>query len=327
MLNGLTIEQIRQLPQSKIDYSRSWLTTHDGDTYPLVSQAQDALASLETETLDAQALHDALEPLSTHESDAHRRLCGAIWITDPALQLTLETTSIQDTPILPRRFTFPFSIIDRLQVQEVSPVAQSARETLQQAADWLVEQTLTPNVPLSQRVLGLLRQGSLVFLVASTSVSGLNLIHNVIMGRLLSPADYSQLTFIITLQLLIGLLPTALQTVVARFSARYVAQDDQTRLAALQRESRRFGWIVGIGVMVVLIVIAPLLVSVFRLDNVGLLLPVVLAIPFFIRLGADCGLLQGAGAYFWLSGAYLTEGVIRLGVGVLLGYALLRNGD
>jgi O-antigen/teichoic acid export membrane protein len=43
-------------------------------------------------------------------------------------------------------------------------------------------------------------------------------------------------------------------------------------------------------------------------------------------MGVDRGVLQGVGAYFWLSAAYLLEGLVRLGIGVLLGYALLTVG-
>jgi O-antigen/teichoic acid export membrane protein len=43
-------------------------------------------------------------------------------------------------------------------------------------------------------------------------------------------------------------------------------------------------------------------------------------------MGVDRGVIQGSGAYFWLSSAYSIEGVIRLGASVVLGYALLSAG-
>ncbi|GAB4530039.1 MAG: hypothetical protein OHK0046_50360 [Anaerolineae bacterium] len=328
LLNGLDTADIAELPQAVLDLDSGWITTRSGRTYPLVSQAQQALHTLYAQDGEPAAgcLDEAVARLKPFEAEAHRRLAGAIWITDEDNLLTLETIGMQEAPILPLRFTFPFSIVERLQANETSVVALRARHVLQTAADWLMEETLPTRKPLIRRVLGLLRQGSLFFLLASTGVSGLNLIHNVLMGRLLSPSDYSQLTFVITLQLLIGLLPSAMQTVVARFSARYYAHEESPLLSALYRFTGRLGWRLGIATTLVILLLSPLIARFFQLDSIWLLLPIIITLPFFVRTGIDRGFLQGLGSYFWLSGAYLGEGVLRLGASVILGYALLAAG-
>lgn len=328
LLNGLNTGQIRQLADAQIDLHAGWITTHDAKTYPLVTQTRDALGILlESESeLSVSRLETACQQLDPFEGAAHRQLSGAIWINDDELQIMLKTTGPMETPILPLRFTFPFSIVDRLQPDETSDVAQRAHSVLQTSANWLVVQILATDMSPLQRLLHLLRQGSLVFLIVSTGVSGLNLIHNVLMGRLLSPADYSQLTFIITLQLLIGLLPMAIQTVVARFAARYHAQDDSTLLATLYARLGRLGWQAGFLIAFLLLLLSPIMVSMFQLDSIALLLPIIIAVPFFVRMGPDRGMLQGMGRSFWLSGAYLAEGSIRLTVSVMLGYALVSAG-
>lgn len=247
LLNGLQLSQIANLADAQINLSDGWITTHDGRIYPLVSHSREALVALNNAepVLSEEKLTAATKPYEPFEHEAHRRLAGAIWITDETLQLTLETTGSREIPLLPLRFTFPFSIAERLQPDAADEIAVRAQYVLQNAADWLVEQTLNEQVSLVRRIFGLLRQGSLIFLLTSTGVNGLNLIHNVLMGRLLSLADYSQLTLIITLQLLISLLPAAIQTVVARFSARYHAQKTTTLLQALHQQTGRFAWIAG----------------------------------------------------------------------------------
>ncbi len=328
LLNGLNIAQIETLSNAKIDLSGGWITTDDSHSFPLVSYASNALQSIldTNQSLSPTELSQAIEEFRALESEAHQRLAGAIWFTDTEHQLTLEITNSSETPILPLRYVFPFSITSQLQADEQSEIAVQARETLQVASDWLYEQTLATEIFLFGRIIRLLRKGNLVFMLVSTGVNGLNLIHNVLMGRLLSPADYSQLTFIITLQLLIGLLPTVLQTIVARFSARYHAQDEISLMDALYQRIGRIGWIVGILIGLVLLILSPVMVNMFQLNSIGLLLPVIIFIPFFVRMGVDRGLLQGIEGYFWLSGAYLSEAVMRLGIGVLLGYALLSVG-
>jgi len=325
LLNGVTLHEIETLDAATIDIDAGWLTTPDNRTYPLVTQNIEALQTVEF-PLDSTQLRDVCEMFTPHEAAAHRRLSGALWITNDELQIMMETTGSIETPVLPLRFTFPLSIVDLLQPYEQSQVADSARDTLQAAADWLTVHVLTPQQSLIQKITGILRQGSLVFLIASTGVSGLNLVHNVLMGRLLSPADYSQLTFIITLQLLIGLLPSAIQTVAARFTARYQAQHEGASLSLLKARIGRFSWQVGVFAAVVLFALSPLLTSLFQLNGVSLLIPIIIAMPFFIRTGVDRGILQGIGGYFWLSGTYLSEGVIRLVMSVVLGYALLSVG-
>jgi O-antigen/teichoic acid export membrane protein len=326
LLNGLSLARIRRLDDATLDLDQGWITTYDGATLPLVDASVDALNELAAADINTMDWHAACQAYEPFEDNAHRRLSGAIWITDPELQLTLETTDSTQPPILPLRFTFPFSVVDRLQPGETSEVAEHARQVLDRAAEWLITQTLEVQASLLRRLLDIMRQGSLIFLIASTGVSALNMVHNVIMGRLLSPADYSQLTFIITLQLLIGLVPTTLQTVVARFAARYEAQDDTGLLRLLNRRSRRFSWQLGLVVGACILVLSPLLVNLFQLDGMGLLLPIIIVTPFFVSMGTDRGLVQGIGGYFWLSGAYLSEGIIRLVLSVLLGYALVEAG-
>ena len=84
-------------------------------------------------------------------------------------------------------------------------------ETIQSAVDFMVAPS-KPFIPLLHKLL----DAKLFFLVVTTGVSGLNLIHNLLMGRLLSPADYGQLTFVNTILLIIGLIPSGMQTVSAR---------------------------------------------------------------------------------------------------------------
>lgn len=320
MFNGLSIPQIKQA-----HFEDGWVITHDGMSLPLVSYAVDALNRVDA-PLSTDLLAEACQEFEPLEAGAHRRLSGAIWITDEEPKIMLEMTSSLDIPVLPLRFTFPFSIGHHLSPNEDSAIARRAADVLQTAADWLKERLDPSATPVIQRVLKLLQQGNLVFLLVSVGINGLNLIHNVLMGRLLSPADYSQLTFIITLQLLIGLIPTTMQTVTARFSARYHAQEDTSLLAELNATVNRIGWRIGIITGVILLILSPLMVSAFQLNGVMLLIPIIIFVPLLIHMGGNRGMLQGLNEYFWLSGVYLSEGVVRLGMGVILGYALLNAG-
>lgn len=327
-LNGLSISDILEIKSPHIDFDAGWFQLSTGSIYPLTTQSHDALKQLGD--IDSQRWTETANRLAdTYPSlteDAHRLLSGALWATNTELQHMLELTGEVTTPILPLRYTFPFSITERLYFRQPTDIVIKARETLQDAADWLYTELEHKQVSIVSRLFNILRQGSLVFLLASTAVNGLNLIHNVLMGRLLSPSDYSQLTFVITLQLLVGLVPTVLQTVVARFSARYQAQSQEGLLQTLYESISKIGWMIGIAVGVFLLLMSPLIVSTFKLNDLGIIVPILISVPFFIKAGVDRGVLQGFDAYYWLTGAYVSEGVTRLVMSVILGYALLVFG-
>ena len=328
LLNGIGIDEIQAIESARLDLQTGWIETSSGYTYPLITQSCQALEQIDS--IQSEQWVEVVNRLSdTYPSlvnDSNRLLAGALWTTNDELQHTLALTGALEAPILPLRFTFPFSVVERLSFGETSETAQHARQTLQSAADWLQAEFENQSISIAQRLINIFREGSLVFLLASTAVNGLNLIHNVLMGRLLSPAEYSQLTFVITLQLLVGLLPTVFQTVVARFSARYTAQTDEGFLSSLYSSSSRLGWAVGIVLAIIILILSPVIVSEFKLNDLGIVLPIVIAVPFFVKAGVDRGVLQGFNAYFWLTGAYVSEGVTRLIMSVLLGYGLLAFG-
>jgi len=327
VLNGIPIDKLRQLEQTHIDLETGWLEFADGATYPLVKRSIEVLTTFYSDTINWVNYRKSVDNISQYEDSANRRLSGAIWFTGDEGSLILTATQQTDAPLLPLRFTFPFSVVDRLTINDTSDVAQDAQFVLNRAAQWLLDESLEPvTISIVDRLFNILKQGSLLFMLVSTGVSGLNLIHNVLMGRLLSPADYSQLTFIITLQLLIGLLPTTFQTVVARFGARYQAQNDTAILDVLAKQMSRLGWIIGLSIFALLLLLSPLLTSIFQLRDIGVILPLILFIPFFIAMGVGRGLLQSYHAYHSMSLAYLAEGGIRLLFGVVLGYGLLNAG-
>lgn len=322
-LNGLKLETAAHLSPHAIQ--APWIYTPQG-TIPLTRQAQSALERLAGQWWTPEQALDIFTRLDLDDESLQRRLAGALWYTSDEGHLIGNFIGIERAPLLPLENMFPFSVIARLPAPAQLDVEQSARLALQRAADWLERETLAPPLTLSQKLVRLLSEGRLVFLLVSTGVSGLNLLHNLMMGRLLAPALYGQLTLIITLQLLIGLLPNALQTVTSRFSAGYVARSSESALRGLWRWSRQSMFGLGIAIGGILLVLAPWLAQVFQLSSASVLIPIALASAPFIWMGADRGILQGLNAYFWLSGAYLIEALARLGLGVLLVLALAGTG-
>lgn len=331
-LNGLTTEEVAALKLQTVDLENGWLTTSLGNTYPLVSYTITALrAYIDTVDVEQNLLFSpdqikaTFDGIGLSEAELHRRLAGALWITSDDGQTIFETVRLSETPILPLPYTFPFSITQRLQPLEESDIAVRSRSVLQVAADWLIGEA-QPKKRSLRDLINILFEGKMVFLMVSTGVNGLNFVHNLLMGRLLSPVAYGELSLIITLQLLAGLIPSALQTVSARFTANYSTSNDLHQILKLRQFGGRITWSLGIILVILLVMFRGFLADVFQLSSGDLLIPVAIAIPFFISLGTDRGILQGLNRFYWLSSAYASEGVIRLVVSVALGYALLSAG-
>lgn len=309
--------RVNQLDGLTFDLDLRYAQTADGGLILLPShliktlQKQPALPN-------AQEAQEALMQIGTDEAELHGYLASALWKSSEDGRVILDLIS-NEPVILPLEFIYPFSILPRL-----NPADQQAFEQAHLALDFAVRTLF--HTDEGEGLLGKLLEGRFVFLVVSTGVSGINLIHNLFMGRLLSPSEYGQLTFFITLNLIVGLLPSAIQTVSAKFGAMYSARLQADEQDKLYRYAQRYSWGAGILIAVMVGGFAPYLTQTFQIQSVILFLPIAVSLPFFVATGVDRGMLQGKESYYWLSAAYLAEGVVRFVVSVVLGWLLLSAG-
>ena len=167
------------------------------------------------------------------------------------------------------------------------------------------------------RLSGVLAGGALL-LVSSVIVNAGNYLFNLVLGRWLGPVAFADLSFVVTLMLVVTLVTGTLQTVVARFAALYWADGDTARLEGLYRWMGRLAWGVGGLLAVVLAVSSPALVALFRLASVWPLLILAVGLPIYFAQGVDRGMLQGATRFVPLALSYQAEMWARLGAGVVL---------
>jgi O-antigen/teichoic acid export membrane protein len=169
----------------------------------------------------------------------------------------------------------------------------------------------------------LVLSGSLVMLVGSMLVAGINFGFNVAMARLLGPALFAQATAIVTLLMLLSAVALSFQLVCAKFVAR---NPNPASKAAVYRDLRKQAWIAGSVVALVLAISQVPISHYLRLPDPWLLGVLALGMAFYIPLGVKRGKMQGLCAFSSLSVNYILEAGSKLVIAVLLvelGYGVL----
>lgn len=151
-----------------------------------------------------------------------------------------------------------------------------------------------------------------LFFASTTLVNAGNYGLNLLLGRWLGPAAFGELSFAVTVMLVLTLATSTVQTVVARFAAHYTAIDAQACLEGLRQWAGRLAWVLGLGMLLVLAVAAPALAHFFHLSSVASLLLLAAGMPFYFALGVDRGMLQGATRFGALTISYQAEMWVRL---------------
>jgi O-antigen/teichoic acid export membrane protein len=160
--------------------------------------------------------------------------------------------------------------------------------------------------------------GGTILFVSTALVNGGNYLFNLILGRWLGPADFSDLSLVVTLLLLLSFATSTLGMIAARFTAMRFAEQDTVAIASYRDWLRRIAWIGGIVAAAAMIAGSPLLKRFF---HTGSLWPFVLlgvGLPLYFAQGVDRGVLQGGTRFTALSVSYQAEMWTRLLGGMLL---------
>lgn len=159
---------------------------------------------------------------------------------------------------------------------------------------------------------------SSLFYLSALVVNVGNYGFNLLLGRWLGPAAFSDLSLIITLFLGLTFVTTGLQQTAAKFAASYAGQDSVQGISNVRTWLWKRAVGVGIVAMLALTLGAPLWQSFFNTDSPALFICLGLAIPFYFAQGVDRGVLQGQTRFDRLSSSYQAEMWTRLLIAFIL---------
>ncbi len=171
---------------------------------------------------------------------------------------------------------------------------------------------------LAGRAAGIARRnaGALWLLVATSLANVLAYGYQVVMARLLRPADYAGLTAFFALLILEQLGGQVVQSATARLVAQHAAREDEPALHSfVRRWTRRI--LVIAGAPAALVILAAPFLRVRDFSSVAI---VTLGATLFLAivLTFTLGLLQGLARFGWFGTVYIAQALVRLVAGVTL---------
>jgi len=165
--------------------------------------------------------------------------------------------------------------------------------------------------------------GSIVMLLGSVLVAGINFGFNVSMARLLGPSLFAQVAAVVTLLMLASAVSLSFQMVCAKFVAR---NESTFGKLAVFHGLRKRAWIVGIAIAVGLTLAQKPVAAYLQMPNSWVLAVFALGMAFYTPLGVKRGNMQGLCAFGALSRNYILEAGSKLACAILLvelGYGVM----
>ncbi len=162
-----------------------------------------------------------------------------------------------------------------------------------------------------------------LLLASTVVVNAGNYAINLILGRWLGPADFSEAGVLATLVLMLSFIAIATQLGTAKYVAMYQVNQLSTRDAFIYWFRRNVVKI-SFGISILLLILSPLLQSYLSFNSVLPLIIVFLGLPIFFYLSIQRGIVQGLNQFRALAKTYLVEMVLRMLVTFALVYLALR---
>jgi O-antigen/teichoic acid export membrane protein len=165
--------------------------------------------------------------------------------------------------------------------------------------------------------------GSMIMLLASAGVSGVNFVYNMVTARLLGPTDFGHTTVIVTLLMFASAITLAFQLVCAKFVARNPSMAGKKKVI---RDLHKKSWLVSTVVAAGLVLSSRGLTEFLNLPKPTLILILALGIWFYIPLGVRRGAIQGVCAFPRLASNFMLEVSVKLVAAVVLIELFLHTG-
>lgn len=147
-----------------------------------------------------------------------------------------------------------------------------------------------------------------LFMLSVLAVNGGNYLYNLILGRILGPAQFADAAVLITFLLVLSFAAMTFQLVTAKFSVLFENEVFKSFISKVFKNALVVGVIFGI----LIIVFAGALQSVFNTSSSSMFVVFGFGVPLYFLMSVNRGVFQGKKAFKNLSITYQTEMLSRL---------------
>lgn len=169
----------------------------------------------------------------------------------------------------------------------------------------------------------LVLSGSIIMLLSTILVSGINFAFNAAMARMLGPAKFGHIAVANTILMLVSAVSLAFQMVCAKLVAR---NESTNQKAGIYRSLLGKAWGVSLAVGFALFITQKPVAAYLHLPDPWMLAVLAIGLAAYVPLGVHRGALQGSCDFSKLSANFIIEAGVKLVCGVLLvalGYEVL----
>jgi O-antigen/teichoic acid export membrane protein len=152
-----------------------------------------------------------------------------------------------------------------------------------------------------------------LFLVSALLVNGGNYLYNLLLGRILGPANFADAAVLITFLLVLSFLAMTFQLVTAKFITSFKPAPEKKFIKKMYQNALIIGLCFGF----LIIVFAQDLQTVFKTSSVNMFIIFGLGVPVYFLMSVNRGIFQGKKDFKFLAITYQTEMLSRLGITLL----------
>lgn len=183
--------------------------------------------------------------------------------------------------------------------------------------------------PVFERILGCMKNklldlfkyqlfsGSLIMIVGSNLISGLNYIYHFVMGRLLGPSDYGDLAALFSLVGILGILTTSLNLVIVRFVS---SAKNEEEIAGLIKWLNKNAFLYTLIFAGFIFLLSPSISIFLKIKDQYLVVLVTIIIFLGYPSSFNRSILQGLLKFKEMMVSNLSDNIIKLVLGVFLVY-------
>lgn len=151
------------------------------------------------------------------------------------------------------------------------------------------------------------------FMVSAFLVNGGNYVYNLLLGRILGPAQFADAAILITLLLVLSFVAMTFQLTVAKFALHFEGDFHHQFIKRVYTLSLG----IGIGLGCVVIACASKLQHIFHTQSYGMFIIFGIATPLYFLMSVNRGRWQGNSSFTPLSMTYQFEMITRLAITLL----------